>query len=205
MIRQNYIQKSCRVADNRVYLNGKVCFEAADLDFSAFAKQAFKAKNAAYPKFYKMDALSRLAVLAAEYLLADEVTDELALVLANRSGSLDTDVQHQQTIQDEQQFFPSPATFVYTLANICAGEISIRHSLQTEQVFFVAETYPVETIAAYAAYLLASQKAKRVLCGWVEFFEGNYEAVLYIVGQHGEQQHIAENIAPLFCEKEGLV
>lgn len=201
----NYIQKSCSVVANRIVVNGQLCFASEDVNFSEFAKQAFKKHNANYPKFYKMDALSRLGMLAAEYLLAGEDTDGLGLVLANKSGSLDTDIRHQETIRDEGNFFPSPATFVYTLANICAGEISIRHGLQTENAFFVSEQYPVETISAYADYLLASKKAKKVLCGWVEFFQEKYEAVLYIVAEQGEQPHISENIEQLFTTKNSVV
>lgn len=186
-------------------LDGQICFEAVRTDFAEFAKQAFKARNSSYSKFHKMDALSRLGMLAAEYILSDEDTDDLALVLANRSGSLDTDMRHHETIKEESNFYPSPATFVYTLANICGGEISIRHGLQTENIFFVSEHYPVDTISVYADYLLASKKAKRVLCGWIEFFQEKYEAVLYIVAQHGEKPHVKENIQGLFTAEDDIV
>lgn len=201
MIEKSFIHKSVAVRSNSIFVDGKACFSGDGLPFADFAKVAFRELNAAYPKFYKMDALSKLTLLAAEYLLEGEDTEGLALVLANRSGSLDTDIRHQESIQDEANFFPSPATFVYTLANICAGELSIRHTLQTENAFFVAEQYPAKTISAYADYLLLSHKAKRVLCGWVEFFQGNYEAVLYIVSSTGEMTHTVPNIEILFAEQ----
>lgn len=205
MLKTNYIRKSCRVVANRITVDGKLRFEAKDVDFAEFAKQGFKAENASYPKFHKMDALSKLGLLATEYLLQGEDTEGLALVLANRSGSLDTDIRHQETIQEEANFFPSPATFVYTLANICAGEISIRHGLQTENAFFVADQFPVAYISSYTDYLLASEKAKRVLCGWVEFFQEKYEAVLYIVDREGDEVHHIENIARLFTAHNNVV
>jgi len=194
----SYINKYCVVAKERVVVDAEEQFTSKDDSFSAFVKEAFKQRNSSYPKFFKMDSLSKLGMLAAEYTLAEESTDDLALVLVNKFGSLDTDVKHQESIQDGDHFFPSPATFVYTLANICAGEISIRHQLQTENIFFVADQFPVKVVSAYADYLLASGKAKRVLCGWIDFFQEKYEAVLYIVSPEGEKQHTEENIASLF-------
>ncbi|WP_380935860.1 beta-ketoacyl-[acyl-carrier-protein] synthase family protein [Sphingobacterium bambusae] len=199
----SYMHKYCVVAKQRIVVDTEEQFVSTEDDFSAFAKEAFKQRNAAYPKFFKMDSLSKLATLAAEYILDGEPTDGLALVLVNKSGSLDTDVKHQESIQDSDHFFPSPATFVYTLANICAGEISIRHQLQTENVFFVADQFPVTMVSTYADYLLVSGKAKRVLCGWIDFFQEKYEAVLYIVSPEGEKQHTEENISSLFRTLEG--
>ena len=198
MVEEAYIEKVCIVRANSIVVDRVKRFSSEDLLFAEFSKQAFRQINTEYPKFFKMDSLSKLAVLAAEYLLEGETIDDLALVLANRSGSLDTDVRHQKSIQHENEYFPSPATFVYTLANICAGEISIRHGLQTENVFFVAEDYPVDTALSYTEYLLKSGKAKQVLCGWVEFFEEKYDAVLYIVSPRGTKKHTAENIKALF-------
>ena len=198
MLEATYIQKTCVVRAHKVVVDTVLCFSSNDVLFADFSKKAFRAINAEYPKFFKMDALSKLAVLAAEYLLEGERLDDLAVVLANRSGSLDTDVRHQASIQHENEYFPSPATFVYTLANICAGEISIRHGLQTENVFFVADNYPINTAFPYTEYLLKSGKASCVLCGWVEFFEEKYEAVLYLVSSEGTKKHTAENIKALF-------
>lgn len=182
MLTKSDIRKSCIVEYHRVVVDNTLVWSAAsDIPFSDFAKQAFQHLDIDYPKFYKMDALSKLAFLAAEYILPGADTDELALVLANKSGSLDTDVKHQESIQDTGDYYPRPATFVYTLSNICAGEIAIRHGLQTENAFFIAEEFPEETIFAYADYLLQSNKAKRVLCGWVEYFQEEYRALLYIL------------------------
>ncbi|KGE14843.1 hypothetical protein [Sphingobacterium deserti] len=198
MVEETYIEKVCIVRANSIVVDTVPRFSSDDSLFAEFSKQAFRQINPEYPKFFKMDSLSKLAVLAAEYLLEGQPIDDLALVLANRSGSLDTDVRHQESIQNEQEYYPSPATFVYTLANICAGEISIRHGLQTENAFFIAEDYPINTARSYTEYLLKSGKAKRVLCGWVEFFEEKYDAVLYIVSPKGTNKHSAENIKKLF-------
>ncbi|WP_437919198.1 hypothetical protein [Sphingobacterium sp. LRF_L2] len=199
MLEKNHILKSCIIANHRIFVDNETLWEGpVGLSFQEFAKDAFKSLTPDYPKFYKMDALSKLAVLATEYLLKDEAKEDLAIVLVNRSGSLDTDVKHQESIRSSQNFFPSPATFVYTLANICVGEISIRHNLQTENAFFIAERFPVQMVHAYSEYLLHSNKAKKVMCGWVEFFQESYQAVLYLVGEEKGSSHSVANIQQIF-------
>lgn len=179
MIDRKFIQKSCRLSGHRVEVDGACVWESSTaLSVHDFAKEAFQQLQITYPKFYKMDSLSKLAFLGAEYILQGEETEGLALVLANRSGSLDTDILHQASIADMDNFYPRPATFVYTLANICAGEIAIRHALQTEQAFFVTQDFPKETMMTYVDYLLQSGKATGVLYGWVELLGEDYEVDL---------------------------
>ncbi len=138
-----------------------------------------------YPKFFKMDNLSKLAFLASEMVLNEQLIaraeNNIALVFANQSSSLDTDVKYQQSIGDKENYFPSPAVFVYTLPNICVGEISIRHQLKSENAFFVFEENNELFLMQYAQSLLESKKASKVLCGWVEFFEEKYLAKLFLV------------------------
>lgn len=194
-----YISHTCKVERNMISADGDIIFSFDDPNFSAFIKNAFKSMHIDYPKFYKMDNLSKLAFLATEVLLQNIVDkSDIALVLSNRSGSMDTDVKHQASIQDPASFYPSPAIFVYTLANICTGEISIRHGMQTENIFFISEEFDSATIQHYAEYLLYSKKAEKVLCGWVEIFEENYKAVLYLVERNGTTLHTAANINQLF-------
>ncbi|MCK7560110.1 hypothetical protein MKQ70_36410 [Chitinophaga sedimenti] len=89
-----------------------------------------------YQKFHKMDLLSKLGWLSTEVLLQDislsqYAPEDIALVFANRSASLDTDERYYETVSD----IASPALFVYTLPNIVIGEISIRHKLKGENAF----------------------------------------------------------------------
>lgn len=193
-----YISHYSKIEKGLISVDENVVFRENKVQFSDFIKHAFKHQQIDYSKFYKMDSLSKLAFLAAEVLLKEEEDKEnIALVLANKSGSLDTDVKHQTSIQDPANFYPSPAVFVYTLANICGGEIGIRHGMKSEQVFFVGDEFDEVTISNYATYLLKSLKAKKVLCGWVELFEENYKAVLYLVEQTGTRLHTQDNINQL--------
>lgn len=173
-----------------VSIQGQEVFRSEAEDFSVYAKEVYQHLNLAYPKFFKMDNLSKLAVLGVEFLLneADQGQD-IAVVLANKSSSLDTDIKHQQSIADKNAYYPSPAIFVYTLANICLGEISIKHQLRSENAFFVAASFPVDLMLANANYLLQTNKASKVLCGWVEYYQETYKLVCYLVEKQGGIPH----------------
>lgn len=169
--------KTCKIYKGAIIVNGSFVFEMLGGDFSTFAKGAYKHLGIDYPKFFKMDALSKLAFLGVEYLLegfSSEEKEGLALVFANHSASLDTDLRHQETIQDPNNYYPSPAIFVYTLPNICLGEIAIRHGLRTESSFFIFDQYPSEFFSQYSQYLFQAGKAKKVLCAWVELMAEDY-------------------------------
>ena len=132
-----------------------------------------------------MDHQSELAFLAAEILLKDENTlnenQDIALVFANRNSSLESDLKDQQSIQSTDEIFPSPAVFVYTLANICLGEVSIRHRLKTENAFFISENFNEEQLKKYANYLIQKNKAKKVVLAWIDYLQGDYEAKMYLI------------------------
>ena len=198
MLEMFYIEKTCEIQEQHIAVDGQTIGREPDLKYADFVKTSFRDLALDYPKFYKMDSLSKLALLSAEYLLKGCSNTNIAIVLANQSGSMDSDIKHMNSIRDPENFFPSPATFVYTLANICAGEVSIRHNLQTENVFFVDQQYPTELIYTYTSYLLQSKRAEKVLCGWIEYFQENYKAVLYLVGRDGSRVHSVENIEVLF-------
>ena len=131
-------------------MNGEEVFTATGEDFSSFAKGAYRHLELNYPKFFKMDKLSKLAFLGAEYLLM---------------GYSGTEKEGEPA---------SPAVFVYTLANICLGEIAIRHQLRSEGHFFVFDHYPEEFFIQYSQYLVQEGLAERVLCGWVELLGADY-------------------------------
>lgn len=171
----------CTIEHSKITVNGNLIFESPGTAFPEFAKEAYKSLELSYPKFHKMDSLSKLAFLAAEMLLKDEDHSRTAVVFANRSSSLDTDHKYQESINSQENYFPSPAVFVYTLPNICVGEISIRHKMQTENAFFVLDEYDEEFLNDYAAQLLLSGKAEKVLCGWTELYQDNYKAFVYLL------------------------
>lgn len=189
-----YIQGYSHIRNHHISLNGATLYSDTEDDFSDFIKAGYKHVNTDYSKFFKMDQLSKLAFLAADVLLKDESEKNVALVLSNQAASLDTDRKHQESIKD----YPSPAVFVYTLPNICLGEISIKHQLYSENGFFVFEKFNAEALHVYANSLIDEQKAEKVLCGWVNFDDGKYDAFLYVVAKKGTFVHSIAEINRLY-------
>ncbi|RED24990.1 hypothetical protein BD847_1729 [Flavobacterium cutihirudinis] len=199
---KTYIQSYIIIQNNEIVLNGTSVFKIEPTDFADFSKQALRNFEIQYPKFFKMDALSKLAFLGSELLLSPIVSSEeennIALVLANKSSSLDTDVKYQESISDKENYYPSPAVFVYTLPNICLGEISIRHQLKSENSFFIFDAFNAEFMSNYSNILLNSDKADKVLCGWVEYFNEDYKAFLCVIGKEEIEKYRDENINTLY-------
>lgn len=173
------------IKKEQVWLNDELYFEDSSGDFGLFSKNLFKSLEIDYPKFYKMDNQSKLAFLAAEIILKDENTlnenQEIALVFANRNSSLDSDLKHQKSIQSTDEIFPSPAVFVYTLANICLGEVSIRHHLKAENAFFISSNFDEDLLKKYANFLINKNKAKKVVLAWVDYLQEDYETKMYLI------------------------
>ena len=198
------IKSYCSIKNNQVTLNGVVFFEDASISFLDFIKAAYKNQSTKYPKFFKMDNLSKLAFTAADVLLKNEninpkKDNDIAIVFSNKSSSLDTDRKHQESIQNKESYYPSPAVFVYTLPNICIGEISIKYKLHSENSFFIFDHFNAAHLFSYTNSLLSSNKTTQVLCGWVEFDDANnYEAFLYLVGEKGEINHTKQDIITLY-------
>lgn len=199
---KTYIKSFCTIQNNEIILNGETIFKTEPTLFSDFSKKAFRNFEIDYPKFFKMDNLSKLAFLGAELLLKNEIDNtkenNIALVFANKSSSLDTDVKYQKSISDAANYFPSPAVFVYTLPNICLGEISIRHQLRSENSFFIFEEFNPPFMVNYANILINTKKADKVLCGWVEYFDEEYKAFLYLVASEGNTVHQIESLETVY-------
>ena len=189
-----YIQSYCHIRNNEVSLNGNSLYKSDIQKFSEFIKAAYKHLETDYSKFFKMDNLSKLAFIAADVLLKEENEKNVGLVFSNKAASLDTDRKHQESIKN----YPSPAVFVYTLPNICLGEISIKHQLYSENSFFIFDDFNAESLHTYANSLLDEQKSNKVLCGWVNFDDGKYDAFLYVVAKKGTFVHSIPEINRLY-------
>ena len=178
-----YITGSCIIRHNKVYLNGTLLWEADQaLELPDFLRAGYDRFSGQYPKFHKMDVLSKLGWLAAEILLKDTLVntlppEQVGMVLSNRSSSLDTDLRYYATVKE----FASPALFVYTLPNIVMGEIAIRHGFKGENTFFVSDTFDTELMSTYPAQLLTTTPLAACICGWVEVMEQQYEVALFLV------------------------
>lgn len=168
------IIRSCRIFNDTVEVDGKTVLKTTETPgTSKQFKEIYLALNIDYPKFYKMDMLSKLAFLAVEFIKNENFCEkETAIILANTHSTLDVDLKYMKSI-DPGNYFPNPAFFVYTLPNVMIGEISIRHNLKGESVFVSAENKDPELIGNIAKTL----EFKNCIAGFVEYEnENNFEA-----------------------------
>lgn len=158
-----------------VSVNGRVLeHEAAG---NALLSELYRGHIADWPKFFKMDTLSKAGFVATELLLkeigeprcdGEEFIRSRAIVLFGSTASLCADKNYQETIQDKENYYPSPALFVYTLPNIVTGEIAIRNHWRGESSFYVLETPDAEQMAFHLACAFQDNDTESILAGWVD-------------------------------------
>ena len=137
-----------------------------------------------YPKFYKMDGLSRLGFVASEILLnaeKGETDKERAIIFFNHSSSIASDRNYKESIKDKDNYFPSPSIFVYTLPNIVTGEIAIRNHFQGETSFFILPDKDEKMMEEILQASCRDAQSKSFLTGWIDYEdERHFEADLKI-------------------------
>ncbi len=175
--------KSCEIENNTITINKETVFSSDAANFYTFIREAYKNTDDSNQKFYKMDDLCKLGYIAAYYLLEGESFNptETGIILSNFSSSLDTDVKHQQIIENQGDEAASPATFVYTLANIVAGEICIRHKIQGENTFFIEYEDNSDKQKEYVKLAMINGKLDLCITGWCEYFDNKYKVELRLI------------------------
>lgn len=137
-----------------------------------------------YPKFYKMDGLSRLGFVASEILLnaeKGETDKERAIIFFNHSSSIASDRNYKESINDKDNYFPSPSIFVYTLPNIVTGEIAIRNHFHGETSFFILPDKDERMMEEILQASCRDDQSKSFLTGWIDYEdERHFEADLKI-------------------------
>jgi hypothetical protein len=169
-------------------LNGQTLFESDGRTYTMheFLSVLYERLGTDYRKFYKMDALSKLGFLASEMALAgiDRETpkEDMGVAFFNTSASLEADEKYQQTIRHKDDFFPSPADFVYTLPNIVTGEIAIRNKIYGETSFYVIHRFLSDIICETVNNMITFGGMKRVLAGWTEvnMFTGAFNCLVML-------------------------
>ena len=168
----------CEITGDTVVLNGQTLVTRTGQSDTWLA-DIYRHISMAYPKFFKMDNLCKAGTLAAELLLKDmdfdreTVKPDWAVILMNSASSLDDDRHYQTTIQDADNYYPSPAVFVYTLANIVTGEIAIRHKIGGESSFYVLPSFSPELMQKTVSQCFAANpELTHIICGWADYDEG---------------------------------
>ena len=177
---------SCRIQDEKIFLNEELIFEMANESFPKFIKTAYKRLNKSYPKFHKMDRLCKLAYVTCTYLLEQvdfsaAKPEEIAMVFSNRHSTYHTDAKHAASIKEKDNYFPSPNVFVYTLPNILIGELCIKYNIQGESVFFIQDDIDKDMLMDYGSALIQSGDAKICICGWCDYIEDAYLSEIFII------------------------
>ncbi|WP_193510770.1 3-oxoacyl-ACP synthase [Christiangramia fulva] len=195
-MKKHYIRSWISLKNGEVFLNGDSFFQnTEEIDLNHFLKSLYRHLKINYTKFFKMDALSKLAFLATEVLFLHHRPDkETALVLSNSASSLQTDL----AFYDSMNGFPSPSLFVYTLPNILLGEISIRHSLNSENMFFIKESFDANLITGYTSALFEESNNPEALCGWIDLHNDEYDVFLCHIAQSGRYDFNEESLKKLY-------
>ncbi|MDD4142447.1 MAG: hypothetical protein PHR20_06645 [Bacteroidales bacterium] len=170
-----YILSSCRITNDRLIADGKEVLTRNCEKGPAWLNTIYRALGIQYPKFFKMDNLAKVGFLAAEVVMHDtEIArdrENYAVVCLNSASSIDDDRAYQQTIASKELFFPSPAVFVYTLANIVTGEIAIRHNIFGESSFYVYENFSALRLYDSIKDVFNNPDMSAVIGGWVNYDE----------------------------------
>jgi hypothetical protein len=188
MTGQNYhISSYCSIRQGQVALNGQNIFRSSEENMAAVFSDIYRHFGISYPKFYKMDQLCKLGFITSEILLQQKDLNHVygsegtGLIFFNAASSINTDRNHQQSIQNRSAYFPSPSVFVYTLANIVIGEVCIRHKFFGESAFFIERKFDAERLVSYVKLLLDSGALQCCITGWLDSDGEQYDGILYLV------------------------
>lgn len=180
------ITSYCRIKNNRIVVNGAEVILQKQENASYFFADVYKHFGMNYPKFHKMDNLSKLGLIASDVALKENEflqrnkPETIAIIMANKASSLDTDRIHQQSINDKDHYLPSPATFVYTLPNIVIGEIAIKHKITGENLFLVSDAFDAQLLIDHTQ-ITFNEETSAAICGWVDYDNGNADALIYLI------------------------
>ena len=201
MAAQNHISASCVIGGGRVYKDQGLIFDASGPDADTLLLSLYQHSGINYPKFYKMDRLSKLGWLASEILLEGGFDKDryqpgsVGLVLSNANSSLDADIKYWASVSD----MASPSLFVYTLPNIVIGEICIKNGFKGEHAFYITPRFDAAFIEQQVEYLLNTEILQACICGWVDIVGEEYKAALFLVEKgNGTTKFLATEMDKIF-------
>ncbi len=195
-----------RITKKGVTIDGNLLEIKENAGDASMLTSIYKQYIGGYPKYYKMDGLSRLGFVASELLLKAEaatLSHELkaeskvlshefdrAVILFNRSSSIDSDKKYLASIADKDNYFPSPSIFVYTLPNIVTGEIAIRNGYHGETSFYVLVDKDEAQMKEILQTAFMDRQTQSAVAGWLDYEDNtHFEADLYIVERPEGQKH----------------
>lgn len=163
---------------------------------NSFLTSIYRNEKINYPKFHKMDNLCKAGYLCAlsitnnnPYLLNSKST---SVICFNREASLESDKNYTKTIIDNDNYFPAPALFVYTLPNIVTGEICISNKIFGESSMYITENFNCRQIAQQVIGAFDT-KTEYVLAGWLDCLNSRSQALFMLFGG-SKEEHDYEKI-----------
>jgi hypothetical protein len=205
-----FITRHTHIRNRSLFKQGEMLCRDLRGTFNDFLDTAFDLLDVKYPKFHKMDPSSKLGFLASEMLLNDvDLLQgykpwQVALVLSNAHGSLDTDIRYFESTKT----MASPGLFVYTLPNIVAGEICIRNGIKGENAFFVTPVFDTQQIHQYVESAMDSGPAQACIAGWIDVMGSHHDVFLYLAEKKDRGnalEHSAVQLQKLYQLKYGTV
>ena len=196
----------CRIFPYRQLMTRDMWFKCAQkpADVNHVLSDLYNRNHIDYRKFFKMDTLSKAGFLAAELLLKDfdreQPKEDMGIILFNHSSSLEADEAYQQTINDKDNYFPSPAVFVYTLPNIVTGEIAIRHKIYGETAFYITSRFQPALIEEIGKSAFSGSGLKYLLTGWIEVSNDEIDVCMMLCETDGKRKMAfnARNIEKIY-------
>jgi len=183
-----YIKKYSQISAKSVKINGTGVFSFSDSDnYSTFLTGIYRFLQLSYPKFFKMDLLSKTGFLAVEALYKDSIRIvdtpdySTAVFMTCKSSSLETDENFQFTLANDN--IPSPSLFVYTLPNILLGELCIRHKLFSENTCFVSENYLNKNVFDYICQTCLSPDINEAIVLFIDQYENSGEVLALLLAK----------------------
>ena len=173
-------------------------------DSSAAVTGFYRSLQIDYPRFFKMDGLSKLGFLASEMIFRDEENrftpgENTAVIGFNRSSSLDIDTQYQATISDSENYYPSPSLFVYTLPNIVTGEIAIRNNFLGETSFYICKEFNAKQMVRTVQNAFCDKGTTAVLVAWIEHFDEKREVLMaWVEKEKGDVEFVENELKKLY-------
>ena len=186
-----YIEHYLRWDKRSIHRDGQLLATVAAAAVPDIPLKVYEHFGISYPKFFKMDLLSRTAFLATELLspaVEGIAKERIAVALSSSSGCLDVDKKYDES----RKTLASPALFVYTLPNIMLGEICIRHGFKGEQMTTITEQPDIDWMLFYAKDLLANRQCDACLLGHAEATEQGIRATLLWVTKTPKDEPIAD-------------
>ena len=147
--------------------------------------ELYKKRVGDYPRYYKMDILSKVSFICSELLFEAEGNrerhgEDRAIILFSHDTSIVSDRNFLRTITDD--YYPSPSVFVYTLPNIAAGEIAIRNGYHGETSFYVMPQKADDIINMIVDASFGDDEMRSAICGWINCDDKNtFEAEMSII------------------------